>query len=118
MQSETTNKTSKQMEKIYLLNVLLYIDSIESVKKFISINKKCQEVSTMLRLYTKWREKDRDFQEEKYTLKGHVYIVDAYGTFEQNEESSYDIMVDDGDFPIEYPCLFKHIRESRLKVWD
>ena len=49
---------TKQLEKIYLLNVLLYIDSIESVKTFISINKKCQEVSTMLRLYTKRRPTD------------------------------------------------------------
>ena len=39
---------TKQLEKVYLLNVLLYIDSIESVKKFIQINKKCQEVSTMV----------------------------------------------------------------------
>ena len=44
---------SVKLERIYLLNVLLYIDSLESVKKFITINKKCQEVSTMLRLYTK-----------------------------------------------------------------
>lgn len=61
---------------------------------------------------------DRDFPEEKYTLKGYVYIVDSYGTFGQNEEPSYDIMVDEGEFPSSYPCLFKHIRESRLKVWD
>ena len=32
-----------KLEKIFLLNVLLYVDSTESVKKFISINKKCQE---------------------------------------------------------------------------
>lgn len=42
-------------------------------------------------------------------LTGYVYIVDAYGTFEQNEEPSYDIMVEK---PVH--CLYKHIRESRL----
>ena len=56
---------SKQLEKVYLLNVLLYIDSLESVKKFITINKKCKEVSTMLRLYTKRRRCDYDLSYEK-----------------------------------------------------
>ena len=42
----------KQLERIYLLNVLLYIPTIESIKKFIQINKKCQEVSEMVRIYT------------------------------------------------------------------
>ena len=41
------------------------------------------------------------------TLAGTVEIIDAYGTFEQNEEVSYDILVP------EYG-LFKHMRESCL----
>ena len=53
-------KKPVRLEKIFLLNVLLYVDSLESIKKFIEINKKCQEVSTMVRLYTKRREKDSD----------------------------------------------------------
>ena len=60
---------SVKLERIYLLNVLLYIDSLESVKKFITINKKCQEVSTMLRLYTKRRKYDSDFDHEKMIPK-------------------------------------------------
>ena len=38
---------------------------------------------------------------------GYIEIVDPYGTFEQAEEPSYDILVkgDPG-------CLYKHIRES------
>lgn len=44
-------------------------------------------------------------------LTGKVYIVDAYGTFEQNEEPSYDIMAYDFNGQ---NCLFKHIRESGL----
>lgn len=51
-----------------------------------------------------------------YVLTGHIYIVDAYGTFEQHEEPSYDIWVDDGDYPINYPCLFKHFKESQLEL--
>ena len=47
----------------------------------------------------------------EHTLTGKVYIIDRYGTFEQNEEVSYDIMVDDWGGQ---PCLFKHIRESHL----
>lgn len=37
---------------------------------------------------------------------GEVFIVDKHGTFEQNEESSYDIMVEEENI------LYKHIRES------
>ena len=47
------------------------------------------------------------FKEEIKT--GYVYIVDAYGTFEQDEEPSYDIMVDEEN------CLYKHFRESLVK---
>lgn len=46
------------------------------------------------------------FGDEQYI--GTVYVVDAWGTFEQDEEPSYDILVGD--------CLYKHIRESRLNA--
>ena len=39
---------------------------------------------------------------------GTICIVDSYGTFEQNEEPSYDIYS-----PLEN-CLFKHVRESSV----
>lgn len=42
--------------------------------------------------------------DEKKT--GKVYIVDRYGTFEQDEEPSYDVLVESEN------CLYKHIRES------
>ena len=43
-------------------------------------------------------------------LTGNIVIIDKYGTFEQNEDVSYDILVNTCD---EYPngCLFKHIPE-------
>ena len=43
-------------------------------------------------------------------LTGNIMIIDKYGTFEQNEDVSYDILVNDCN---EYPdgCLFKHIPE-------
>lgn len=37
---------------------------------------------------------------------GTVYIVDSWGTFEQNEEPSYDILVEENN------TLYKHVRES------
>ncbi len=47
---------------------------------------------------------------EERTLDGVIYIVDAYGTFEQKEEVSYDIeALVDGSV-----VLFKHIRESAV----
>ena len=39
---------------------------------------------------------------------GEIFIVDSYGTFEQNKEPSYDVFVLDDN------CLYKHIRESLL----
>ena len=49
-----------------------------------------------------------------YTLTGKVYIIDSHGTFFDNSDVSYDIMVEEGELPINYPCLFKHIREDKV----
>ncbi len=38
---------------------------------------------------------------------GKIRIIDAYGTFEQNEEPSYDILVEESG-------LYKHVRESEI----
>ena len=43
---------------------------------------------------------------------GYVYIVDRYGTFEQDEEPSYDIMVEKDN------CLYKHCRESLVSFLE
>lgn len=40
---------------------------------------------------------------------GTIEIIDAYGTFFQTEEPSYDVMV-----KVEN-CLYKHIRESFIE---
>ena len=47
------------------------------------------------------------FEDEQY--EGYIEIVDPYGTFEQAEEPSYDILVNGNT-----GCLFKHIRESKV----
>lgn len=51
------------------------------------------------------------------TLVGEVYIIDAYGTFGNPSDVSYDIMVKnyqiDGGEPSD--MLFKHITESKVK---
>ena len=41
---------------------------------------------------------------------GTVWVVDAYGTMEQDEEASYDICVEAG----EDRCLYKHVKESKV----
>ena len=51
---------------------------------------------------------------ETFIINGKVYIVDAYGTFEQNEEPSYDIMAEESHYDKNSPCLYKHVRESLL----
>lgn len=49
-------------------------------------------------------------EDKNKLLIGEVYIVDAHGTFEQHEEPSYDIMVE--NFSDAGDCLVKHVRES------
>lgn len=46
---------------------------------------------------------------ENEQYEGSIEIVDPYGTFEQDEEPSYDILVKGNS-----GCLFKHIRESKV----
>ena len=44
--------------------------------------------------------------------EGTIVIVDAYGTIEQNEEPSYDILtIQKGK-----ECLCKHVRESMIQM--
>ena len=51
------------------------------------------------------------FNNEK--LSGTVFIVDAYGTFEDPTDVSYDIIVeDDNSDNIHNKCLYKHINEK------
>lgn len=75
----------------------------------------------------KFEEKHKDMPAPKYTygdtvlfmindqeIIGTIEIVDRYGTFEQNEEPSYDIMVEESPLHNGERCLYKHIRESRV----
>lgn len=55
------------------------------------------------------------YDEKEYVLSGVIYVIDAYGTFYDNSDVSYDIMVEAGN-PItgKESCLFKHIREDKV----
>lgn len=48
-------------------------------------------------------------------LEGVIEIVDAYGTFEQNSEVSYDIFVESSPHFAGEPCLYKHVIETKVK---
>lgn len=54
-----------------------------------------------------------DHNNKTYLCTGSVYIVDRYGTIEQNIEPSYDVMVENF-LDSKEPCLVKHIRESSI----
>lgn len=61
----------------------------------------------------KYKRKDVvQFVLEETVYQGTVDIVDAYGTFEQNEEPSYDILTP--NFRNGETYLVKHIRESSV----
>lgn len=59
---------------------------------------------------------DFTYQDKEYHIVGKVEIIDAYGTFEQNKEVSYDVMADSIPFANGGPTLFKHIIETNLKA--
>jgi hypothetical protein len=72
------------------------------------IKNKCEGESDMKGkpMYQKGNYVTFSIKDEKKV--GKICIVDAYGTFEQTEEASYDILVD------EEQCLYKYIRESKV----
>lgn len=41
--------------------------------------------------------------------EGTIYIIDKYGTFEDDSDVSYDILVGNEN------CLYKHINEKYIK---
>ena len=55
------------------------------------------------------------FTLDNITYSGTIYIIDRFGTFEDNSDVSYDIMVEDWG-PKHKECLFKHITE-KLVSW-
>ena len=55
------------------------------------------------------------FTLEEGTFYGEVYIVDAYGTWDNPNDVSYDIMVDNWG-PKKEECLFKHITEKLVSL--
>ena len=65
--------------------------------------------------YDDFVEFDIVYENRKYTLQGKIYIIDRYGTFEQNKDVSYDIIVDKSPFHNDGPCLYKN--KEVLKRW-
>lgn len=55
-----------------------------------------------------------NYDENEYKINGRIFIIDAYGTLEQNKEVSYDIMVNNSPLHDNGPCLFKHIIETQI----
>ena len=53
-----------------------------------------------------------EFEARGEIKRGKIYIVDAFGTFEQMEEPSYDIIVEEEN------CLYKHFPESSVRKYD
>ena len=53
IENEIQRKQCIRLETIYLANVVLYLSSLSSIINFKMINKKCQEATVMIRLYTK-----------------------------------------------------------------
>ena len=68
-------------------------------------------------LYSLYDEVIFEFDDVNETIEchGHVFVVDPNGTFEQHEEPSYDIFVDNWKGSGEQ-TLVKHVRQSQIKT--
>ena len=49
---------------------------------------------------------------EPVTKVGRVYIIDAFGTFDDPDDVSYDILVENE----EENCLYKHVTEALVQA--
>ena len=58
-----------------------------------------------------------EFELEGRKYHGTIYIIDKYGTFENNSDVSYDIMVIDYGENHNHECLFKHITERLVSKY-
>lgn len=64
----------------------------------------------------KFNYKDRViFNIDGMDLEGKVYIIDAYGTFFDDSDVSYDIMVENDPRHNGGKCLYKHIKEKFVR---
>ena len=67
--------------------------------------------------HPKFKLQDRvKFTLEGKTYNGNIYIIDPYGTFENDSDVSYDIMVNNWGDTGDKECLFKHIEESLVSL--
>jgi len=53
------------------------------------------------------------FKIDNETYNGYIYIIDKYGTWDDNSDVSYDIIVNNWGEKKE-ECLFKHITEKLI----
>lgn len=56
-----------------------------------------------------------EFDMDGLTIAGKVHVIDAYGTFFDCSDVSYDIMVEHSPHYDGQPCLYKHIGEKCVR---
>ena len=101
-----------QLEKVYLLNVLIYINEIHSLRKFLFINHKTQEVSLMLRISTE--KKCYDATQYWYYIHQNPYIPNnLYELFPTIEtiECKYEELLDKSKEQI-----FEKVKKIRITI--
>ena len=101
---------TKQLERIYLLNVLLYIPTLESITKFTQINKKCKEVSEMVRLYTPKIKIDEEYKHKIYNKIIPKDLLTIYPTIETIECNNKQLVKP------ELRELFQQVKIIKLKI--
>ena len=55
------------------------------------------------------------FEIDGQTVVGEIYIIDRWGTFFDNSDVSYDIMVENDPRHGNLSCLYKHISERGVR---
>ena len=99
-----------QLERIYFLNVLIYLPSVESIKKFILINKKCKEVSEMVRIYSVKHRTDQHYIQEFFTTIIPQNLLTIYPTVETIECTYKELLNPDLE------DIFTQVKLIKLKL--
>ena len=93
-----------KLQPVYLCNVLLYVNKLDSVKNFIEVSKNCLEASQIMKLYTKRGEGkygDKIIPKNLYTLFPNIQTIEC--NFDDlQDENNQEIFNYDEDLVIRF----------------
>ena len=76
------------LEPIYLANILLYLPTFETIKKFIQISKNCLESSKIIRFYSQKFNEEKEIEIQKQTKLFQNELNEEKNSLQLNSDDS------------------------------